>query len=59
MHCEDEYDVGGYFVGVPVVLGAGGVEKVVKLDLNQEEKKAFAESVSHVKKLKDKVDSLI
>ena len=36
--CDAEYDVGGAFVGVPVLLGAGGVEKVIQLDLNDDEK---------------------
>ncbi len=58
-YCQDEYGVGGAFVGVPVVLGAGGVEKIVELDLNQAEKEAFAKSVAHVKQLAAKVDELI
>ncbi len=32
-YCNKEYGVGGYFVGVPVILGAGGVEKVIELKL--------------------------
>ena len=32
-YCDKEYGVGGYFVGVPVILGAGGVEKVIELKL--------------------------
>lgn len=58
-YCDSEYGIGGAFVGVPVVLGAGGVEKVVELDLNDEEKAALKESVDHVKKLVAKVDELI
>ncbi|MEK6800214.1 MAG: malate dehydrogenase [Planctomycetota bacterium] len=50
-YCEKEYGVGGYFVGVPCVLGAAGVEKVVEVKLNEDEKKLFANSVSHVKEL--------
>ncbi|HVJ83046.1 MAG TPA: malate dehydrogenase [Planctomycetia bacterium] len=50
-YCNKEYGVGGYFVGVPALLGAGGVEKVFEIDLTAEEKKALAESVSHVKEL--------
>ena len=30
-YCDAEYEVGGYFVGVPVILGGGGVEKIVEL----------------------------
>jgi malate dehydrogenase len=50
-YCNKEYSVGGYFVGVPAVLGAGGVEKVIEVKLNDDEKKLFATSVSHVKEL--------
>jgi malate dehydrogenase len=50
-YCNREYGVGGYFVGVPCVLGAGGVEKVIEVKLNDDEKKLFATSVSHVKEL--------
>ena len=48
-YCDIEYGVGGAFVGVPVMLGGGGVEKIVELELNAEEQKAFDESVAHVK----------
>jgi malate dehydrogenase len=50
-YCDKEYGVGGYFVGVPVVLGAGGVERVVELRLTDEEKAAFGKSVDAVKEL--------
>lgn len=50
-YCEGEYGVGGAFVGVPVVLGGGGVEKIVELELNADEQKAFDESVAHVKSM--------
>ena len=48
---EGEYGVNGYYMGVPVVIGAGGVEKVVPLKLTPDEKKLFDASVEHVKKL--------
>lgn len=50
-YCDAEYDVGGYFVGVPCVLGAGGVEKILQIDLDQPEAALMAQSVSHVKEL--------
>ncbi|MBI2659268.1 malate dehydrogenase [Candidatus Woesearchaeota archaeon] len=50
-YCNSEYDVNGYFVGVPVKLGRKGVEKVIELKLNAEEKAAFQKSVEHVKSL--------
>jgi malate dehydrogenase len=54
-----EYDVGGYFVGVPVVLGKKGVEKVVEFKLTESEHAQFAESLSHVRQLAEKVDGLL
>ena len=50
-YCGTEFGVGGYFVGVPAVLGTGGVEKVVEFKLTDEEQKLFSESASHVKDL--------
>jgi malate dehydrogenase len=52
---EGEYGVAGYYVGVPCILGANGVEKIIELALTPEERLMFEESVSHVK---DLVDSL-
>lgn len=50
-YCEGEYGVRGLFVGVPALLGAGGVEKVIELKLTPEERNAFEQSVGHVEKL--------
>ncbi len=50
-YCDREYGVGGYFVGVPCVLGAAGVEKVVEIELDPAERTLFDASVSHVKEL--------
>lgn len=50
-YCDKEYGVGGYYVGVPVVLGANGVEKIVEIELEAEEKAAFQKSVDAVKGL--------
>lgn len=50
-YCDKEYGVGGYFVGVPCMLGTGGVEKVVELKLTDDEQKMFRASVDHVKEL--------
>ena len=49
--CNEEYGVGGYFVGVPCVLGAGGVEKVIEVELDGDERKLLDASVAHVKEL--------
>jgi len=50
---DGQYGVKGMYVGVPVVLGAGGVERVVEIALNPEEKTAFDKSVGAVKGLID------
>ncbi len=55
--CDKEYDVGGYFVGVPAKLGGNGVEKVIEINLLPEEKVHFQQSVDAVKKLVVKMDS--
>jgi malate dehydrogenase len=50
-YCDSEYGVGGFYVGVPAILGAGGVEKIIQLDLNEQEQAAFQHSVDAVKGL--------
>jgi malate dehydrogenase len=50
-YCDKEYGIGGYFVGVPCVLGTGGVEKIIEIDLDETERKMFQTSVDHVKEL--------
>ncbi len=50
-YCDSEYGVGGYFVGVPCVLGANGVERVIEIDFDEDERKLMDESISHVKDL--------
>jgi malate dehydrogenase len=50
-YCDKEYGVGGYFVGVPCVLGSQGVEKIIEIQLDEAEQKMFNTSVSHVKDL--------
>jgi malate dehydrogenase len=58
-YCDRQYDAGGYFIGVPAVLGKSGVEKVIELDLNKSEKSQFEKSLAHVKQLAAKVDELL
>ncbi len=42
VYLEGEYGISGIFLGVPVVLGSGGVERIVKLDLSPDESAALA-----------------
>ena len=50
-YCDKEYGVGGFFVGVPCILGRTGVEKVIEVELDAKEKEMFNGSVEHVKEL--------
>lgn len=56
---EGEYGVNGLFVGVPAILGKNGVEQVIELDLTDEEKVAFANSVNAVQKTCNSVDEML
>ncbi len=56
---EGEYGVHGLFVGVPAILGANGVEKIIELDLTSEEKEALAKSVAGVKKTCDEAEAML
>ncbi len=56
--CDKEYGIGGAFVGVPVMLGRNGVEKVIEVPLSPEEKAAFKISIDHVKELVAQVEKL-
>lgn len=57
--CDTEYGVGGYFVGVPCMLGRNGVEKVVEVELDDAERKLFSSSVAHVKELVELADGFL
>ena len=57
--CQSEYGVGGYYVGVPVVLGSKGVEKIIELKLNKKETADFQNSVNAVKQLIATMDQLL
>jgi len=50
-YLEGEYGVDGLYMGVPVKLGAGGVEEIVKLRLTADEKKAFRASAAAVREV--------
>ncbi len=53
---EGEYGVNGLYVGVPCVLGAGGVERVIEAQLDEDERKLFDASVAHVQRLVDEIE---
>lgn len=58
-YCNKEYGVGGYYVGVPVILGTGGVEKVVELELDPQERADFEKSVAAVRELVGAMNKLM
>jgi malate dehydrogenase len=51
VNLNGEYGIRDLYVGVPVVIGANGVEKIVEIELNSEEKAAFDKSVDAVRGL--------
>jgi malate dehydrogenase len=58
-YCDKQYGAGGSFVGVPAVLGANGVERIIELDLNESERAQFTQSLEHVKQLVAKVQATL
>ena len=57
-YCDGPYGLDGVYVGVPAVLGAGGVERIVEIELNAEEKAGFDNSVAAVRELVEVVAGL-
>jgi len=55
---KGEYGFSNIYLGVPVILGKNGIEKIIELDLNQEEKVLLAESVEAVKSVMDVLDAM-
>lgn len=55
---EGQYGINGVYVGVPVILGKNGVEKVIELDLNAEEKALLDASTVAVKSVMDVYDGM-
>ena len=48
--CEGEFGIDGYFIGVPSVIGAGGVERILEFELQEKEKTALNDTLEAVKK---------
>ena len=57
-YVDGAYGLDGLYVGVPVVLGAGGVEKIVEISLNDDEQAMFDHSIAAVKTLAEVVASV-
>ncbi len=58
-YLEGEYGVSGYYFCVPVLIGAGGVEKVIDIGLSPSDKKAFDESLKHVQDIVQAMDRIL
>jgi len=54
-YLEGEYNIDGYYMGVPVLLGKNGVEKVIEIELSEDEKKALDHSLDDVKRNVEKL----
>ena len=48
--CEGEFGIHGYFIGVPTVIGSGGIEKIIEFNLTGDEKNALENTLNAVKK---------
>jgi malate dehydrogenase len=57
-YLDGEYGVKGLYVGVPVVIGANGVERIVEIELNSAERQMFMKSVDSVKGLLDACNTI-
>lgn len=55
-YLNGEYGVNGFYSGIPVILGNNGVEKIIELDLTEDEKVSFERSVQAVRLLVDKLN---
>tara|TARA_B100001057_G_scaffold282114_1_gene282502 strand:- start:30751 stop:31677 length:927 start_codon:yes stop_codon:yes gene_type:complete len=55
---EGEYNIDDCYLGVPVILGSNGIEKVIELDLNSDEITLLEESRSHVKEVMSVLENL-
>ena len=58
-YLSGEYGVDGLYVGVPVVLGANGVERIVEINLDESEKANFDNSVNAVRGLVDAAKGML
>jgi len=50
-HCDGQFGLNGIYVGVPTVIGAGGIEKIIEIEMNKDERAMFDKSVDAVKGL--------
>ncbi len=58
-YVDGKYGIEGMYVGVPVIIGKNGVERIIEITLNEEEQNMFNHSVSAVKTLNDIVKRVV
>ena len=58
-YLSGEYGVNELFIGVPVKLGANGVEEIIEVKLDDSEKELFGKTVEHVKELTEKTKCIL
>ena len=58
LELQGEYGINGVYLGTPVILGKNGVERVIELQLNDEEKALLETSRGHVKEVMDALDKM-
>ncbi len=58
VYAQGEYGIDGVFIGLPVVLGEGGAEKIVELKLNDDEKKLLLDSAAKIKAMMAQIDAM-
>jgi malate dehydrogenase len=56
---KGEYGIDGLYIGVPAIIGKGGVEQIVEMDLSDAEKEMFKKSVASVRKTADEVIEMV
>ena len=58
-YCDGPYGLDGVYVGVPAVIGAGGIERIVEIELNDEDRAGFDHSVAAVRELNEAASKLV
>ncbi len=57
-YLNGEYGYNDIYIGVPVILGSKGIEKIIEIELNEEERAAFDQSAAHVKEVMKVLDDM-
>jgi malate dehydrogenase len=55
---EGEYGIDNCYLGAPVILGKNGAERIIELDLNEEERKALKTSEGHIREVMEVLDKM-